>query len=414
MADLALLTIVALLLAMAWKQPWVGLLGLVFVGILHPQNYVSGFMAGTPIYSLLLATTSLAAAWRFFQRRQWPRPPWDWRLGLLALLWGWFVLSTLFALNPLPAREKLLEVSKLLPPMLLVLLLLDTREKLRWFLLAIGLSVAAIILKGGYWAVITGFQDRVHGPGNSAYGGNNEFAVATTMAIPLLVMWYRGLRHPGARALLGTLVALGFASALSSWSRGGLLSLTAVTVLLLWHSPRKWLAIPLLGLGVILAFAGLPEAWFARMQTLGAPELEGSAASRLAIWRVGWDYALAHPWLGAGFESWVLFTPPDAQFRAWHSAYVQLAAEHGLAGLALWSGLLGATLWQLTRLIGQGRRRGLPWIADQAAALRATLVAYLVGAAFLSIAYWELLYLLLAAALVLGARAREEMAPARP
>lgn len=78
-----------------------------------------------------------------------------------------------------------------------------------------------------------------------------------------------------------------------------------------------------------------------------------------------------------------------------------MAVEHGLVGLGLWGFLLIATLFQLSRLIALGRCVAAPWISDQAAALRASLVAYLVGAAFLSIAYWELLYLLVAAALVL-------------
>jgi len=63
----------------------------------------------------------------------------------------------------------------------------------------------------------------------------------------------------------------------------------------------------------------------------------------------------------------------------------------------------------LSRLISLGRRRAESGLSDQAAALRTSLVAYLVGGAFLSIAYWELLYLLLAAALVLQNQARERI-----
>jgi hypothetical protein len=47
-----------------------------------------------------------------------------------------------------------------------------------------------------------------------------------------------------------------------------------------------------------------------------------------------------------------------------------------------------------------------------AAALLTALLAYLVGAAFLSIAYWELLFLLLTAAWVLRRLARTPVLPA--
>jgi putative inorganic carbon (hco3(-)) transporter len=411
MRDLSLLVMLLTLAWMAWKQPWVGLLGLVFVGIMSPQSYASGFMQGFPAYFGLLLMVSLASAWRYRRLRTWPRLFWDWRLAVFALLWVWFAATTYFAINPLPAREKLLEVYKLLPPLVLVLLLIDTRDKLRWLLLTVALSIAAVVLKGGYWAVITGFQDRVYGPPGSQFSGNNEFAVATTMAIPLLVLWYREIGSNRQRWFVAVLIFLAFASALSSWSRGGLLSLSAVALLLIWHSRRKWLAIPLLAAGLGLIFLGLPEAWFARMQTLGAPDMEASAVGRLTIWRLGWNYALAHPWFGGGFESWILFTPPDTEFRAWHSAYVQMAEEHGLVGLGLWGLLLGSTVVSLNWRRARNRRARFGWGQEYAAALSTSLVAYLVGSAFLSIAYWELLYLLLAAAIVLQRLERLEPAP---
>lgn len=401
MRDLSLLIMLLTLAWMAWKQPWVGVLGLVLIGIVNPQGYVTGFMQGFPAYFWQLLAVGVAVAGQHLRQRIWPHLFWDWRLAAFALLGVWFVVSTHFAINPMPARDKLIEVAKLLPPLLLVLLLIDTRDKLRWLLLTVALSIAVVVLKGGYWALITGFQDRVYGPPGSQFHGNNEFAVATAMAIPLLVLWYRECASDKLRVVLLALVFLAFASALSSWSRGGLLSLSAVALLLVWHSRRKWLAIPLLLAGLGLVFLGLPDAWFARMDTLGSIETDASAAGRLAIWQLGWNYALTHPWFGSGFESWIFFTPPDAELRAWHSAYVQIAAEHGLVGLGLWGLLLGGTLVSLSRLLAKPRHGRFEWKHEYAAALRMSLMAYLVGSAFLSIAYWELLYLLLAAAIVL-------------
>jgi len=400
----------------AWRQPWIGLLGVVCVGVLHPQNYAVDFMRGMPIYAALLGNVILASAWGFLRAGTWPRLFWEWRLAVLIAMWSWFFLTTYFAINPAMAPVKLLQVSKVLAPMLLIGVLIDTQDKLRWLLITLGLAIGAVVLKGGYWALIHGFQDRVYGPEGSAYGGNNEFAVVTTMAIPLLMLWYRDLREQRWRWAIAGLVILAFISALSSWSRGGLLSVAAVAVLLVWQSRRKWLAVPLLALGIGLLFVGLPDAWFARMQTLGAPELEGSASSRLIMWRIGWGYALQHPWFGSGFESWVLFAPPDVEFRAWHSAYVQVAAEHGLAGLTLYGVLIGSTLWSLLSLMSRSdrahRARHEPSLTRMAAAIFTALVAYLVGAAFLSIAYWELLFLLLAAAMVLQRLARSSITPA--
>ena len=405
------MTLLLMLLALGWTcfiRPWVGLLALIFVGVMHPQGYATGFMQGFPAYMAFFSVVVLAAGWHFFRQRAWPRLFWDWRMAALALLWAQFILTTVLGINPWAGWPRLIEVTKILPLVLLVLLLIDTRTKLNWMLLTITLSLAVVMLKGGYWAFITGFHDRVYGPPGSQYEGNNEFAVATAMAIPLLALWYRETESRALRWIAAILIALGFASALSSWSRGGLLSISVVAVLLVWHSRRKWLAIPLLLGGAGFAFMGLSEKWFARMQTIATPELEGSAATRLELWRLGWDYALQHPWSGGGFGGWIYLTLPVGASRAWHSAYIELVVEHGFPGLTLWGSLVFGSAVSLTLLIARNRRWRLPGLTDQAAMLRASLAAYMVGAAFLSIAYWELLFLLVAGAILLSRFAEAE------
>lgn len=407
------ITLLVMLLALGWasfRRPWVGLLALVFVGVMHPQGYVSGFMQGFPAYFALLVVVALSAGWQLFRGRAWPQLFWDWRLAGFALLWGQFALSTALGINPWAGWPRLLEVTKILPLILLVLLLIESRTKLTWLLLTVALSLAAVIVKGGYWAFITGFHDRVYGPPGSQYAGNNEFAVATAMAIPLLALWYRQTESKMLRGVVAILIALGFASALSSWSRGGLLSICVVALLLVWHSRRKWLAIPLLLVVAGLAIVGLSDEWIARMQTMAAPELEASAATRLELWRLGLDYALQHPWFGGGFGGWVYLSLPVGASRAWHSAYIEIVAEHGFPGLVLWCSLVFGSAVSLTLLIARNRRWQLPGLTDQAAMLRASLAAYMVGAAFLSIAYWELLYLLLASAILISRFVKAERA----
>jgi probable O-glycosylation ligase (exosortase A-associated) len=430
MRDLALFLILVGLGALAWWRPWLGVLGLAFLGGMAPQAYAQGFMSQFPVFMVLFVVTALGALrdWvrglsRPSLRFAWLRglaPPhlaFDWRMALLLALWAWFYVTTTQALNPWAAWPKLWEVFKLLPPLLLSWWLIDSREKLLALNIAMALAVALVVLKGGYWAVMTGFQDRVYGPPGSQYGDNNEFAVLTAMSIPMLMLWYREITHPGARMALAGLIALSFVSTLSSWSRGGLLSLGVVTVLLVWHSRRKWLALPLLALGVGLMFVNLPEAWFARMGALGGGEFDASAQSRLVVWKLGWAHALERPWFGGGFQGWIYLSQPTGGLLDWHSAYVEMAAEHGLVGLALWSALLLGNMVALTWLIWRGRRLHLVWLENHAAMLRASLAAYLVGAAFLGIAYWQMLYLLLVSAVLLqgfAARATPSMPLSQP
>ena len=177
----------------------------------------------------------------------------------------------------------------------LTLVLIDTRQKLFFLIATISLSFALVTIKGGYWAVMTGFADRVYGPPDSQYYDNNMFAVAVIMNIPLLVLWLRETRHQALRYSLMAVIALSGAAALSSWSRGALVSLGATMVVILWYSKRKYLTIPLLAGSIALAVVILPEAWFARMETIASHEHEASAQGRLDVWQVGIKHAKIFP-----------------------------------------------------------------------------------------------------------------------
>jgi O-antigen ligase len=75
---------------------------------------------------------------------------------------------------------------------------------------------------------------------------------------------------------------------------------------------------------------------------------------RLAHWRAGIAMAEAHPWLGVGAGN---FSARYREYtRVWrfrisrghaHSAYIQAAAQSGLAGLGAYLLLLAAVLWRL-------------------------------------------------------------------
>lgn len=404
MKDLALLLILLCLAWPAWQRPWLGVLGLAVLSAMHPQSYGSPNLAQIPMFKILFSVTCAGAAFQFWREKRLPLLFWDWRFAVVVLLGLDFILTTVLGLLPLTSRDKLFEVAMLVLPWGPMLLLIDSREKLTYLMAATALSIALVAVKGGYWAVMTGFQDRVYGPPGSQIGGNNEFAVALAMAIPLLVFWLRQANERRVRLVIMLLIAFCYTSALTSWSRGGLATLAAMTALLVWHSRRKYLAIPLLALGVALAFVNLPEKWHERMGTLATYEQDESFQSRVWAWQRGLDYVRTAPLTGTGLDGWRQINVNEESERptalAWHSTYVQILVEHGIPGFALWATLVFGTLGSLTRLIAQGRRMRCPWVSDYAAMLRASLVAYAAGGLTLGIGYWELLYLILGFAIL--------------
>ena len=415
MRDMTTLILLLTLIWLAWRQPWMGVLGLTLLSAMHPQTYGGETMSHFPVYKALFLATCLGVAIDYWRTRKWPTLFWDWRFLVLALLYLDFVLTTQFALLPDTAANRLLEVSSLFPPLLLTLLLIDAREKLNYLIVVAAAGVALVALKGGYWAIMTGFQDRVYGPPGSQIGGNNEFAVALAMTIPLLVLWLRQTAGRRLRLIILGAIALCYVSALTSWSRGGLLSLAAMTTLLVWNSRRKYLAIPLVALGVALVFVSLPEKWFGRMETLSTYQQDQSFQGREEAWQKGLAYVRTDLWTGSGFEGWRLINAQingdNLTSRDWHSAYIEILVEHGIPGFLLWSVLFGGTLFSLSRMIWRGKRLGLPWMTDYGAMLRASLAAFAVGGLSLGITYWEMLVLFLSFAMIASRLARDPVIP---
>jgi probable O-glycosylation ligase (exosortase A-associated) len=401
MRDLAMLLALLGMAGVAFRLPWVGVLALAFVGYMHPQGFGSGWGPQFPAYQLMFILVVLGTLVWTVRTRPELTIPWSWQILLLVLLAVWFLVTTLDARVSLLAWPKFFEVLKLLPPLLLTLVLIDTRRKLYALVVAMALAISIVAFKGGYWAFMTGFQDRVYGPPGSQYHGNNEFAVAMAMTIPLLVLWLRETGSPRLRIVIIVLVALSYAAVLSSWSRGGILALASMTVMLLLHSRRRLVGIAaVVGLLVLVPLL-FSQKWLDRMATLADWQEEATALSRLRVWRTGMEYVGQEPFTGGGFEGWRVITYFRGGKIDWHSGYVEMAVEHGLVGLGLWATLYLGTVVSLARLSIWARRARQPWVASYAAMIQASLVAYAAGAVTLGIAYWALPLHLVALSVVL-------------
>ncbi|MDO9227564.1 MAG: putative O-glycosylation ligase, exosortase A system-associated [Pseudomonadota bacterium] len=411
--DIALALALLGIAGIALRRPWLGVLGLAVLSFLHPQAYAPGFMRVFPSYASLFVLTLASAGLAFARGRLEYLPPralaHDWRIYALLGLWLWFAVSSYYALLPPDAWTKFRSVANILPPLALALLLIDDRRKLHALIVIVAISITLIAVKGGYWALVTGFNDRVYGPPYTQYHDNNHFAVAICMAIPLLAIWLRETHDRIARALIMLCLLLSYVAALSSWSRGGMLALVSVTLLLVLRTSRKWLWIPALLLLAIAMFTLLPEDWFGRMRSLENLAADQSAQNRLAVWRIGLDLAMDRPITGGGFNAWPILTLDQGNID-WHSSYIKLLAEHGFPGLLIWLGLMLGSLFQLARAAWLPLPGYPAWASANNAMFFASLLAYLIGGATLGIAYWELPYLLIILAILTHVFAKREMA----
>lgn len=406
MRDIVVLIFLTGCIGAAIKKPWWGVLSLAVFSYLNPHAYAWGFVRTLPVYYILF----LVVAFRTFTAKDKQPIPKDWRVIFFILLWIYFLFTTTQAYFPNVAWQRFWFVTKIYIPFFFTLVLINTREKLYYLIVTIGISIGIVAFKGGIFAILTGFSYRVYGPPATQFEENNAFAVAMLISIPLLLLWQKRSTNPWIKKGVLFAIPVIYAASLSSWSRGALLTMAVLTLMLIWHSNRKILAIPLVVIGTFFVKDYLPQEWFGRMQTLETYNEDASAMGRLEAWRDGWNHTLQHPFTGTGFEGWMQVT-----MRDWHSSYVEMFSEHGFIAFALWLSMILGSVISLTLLPRKTRNiKGMEWVTNYCFMVRASIICYMVGTAFLGLSYWDLIYHLVFISVLIKKFAVEEMATKNP
>jgi probable O-glycosylation ligase (exosortase A-associated) len=406
--DLVVTAIVVGSLPVCLLQPWIGVLVWSWIGYMSPHRLTWSFAYSAP-WAMMVAIPTLAGL-MFTKERA--RLPWTAEVRLLAALWGLFLVTTVFAFYPAEAWAHFNKVSKILLMTFVTLVLFQDERRLRALLWVIGLSIGFYGLKGGVWAVMTGAQYKVLGPPASFIAGNTEIGLALNMVLPILIFLRREEQRRWLRHVLLAMIGFSVVAILITYSRGAALGLAVVVTLLFLKSRAKLVAILLIAAGLVVASSTLPDKWFGRVETITTYQQDSSAQGRLDAWYVAYRLAKDYPLLGGGFRTFTrdIFTRYDMpRGRDAHSIFFQVLGEHGFTGLGLYVGLIGSTVLSLRWLIRRGRR--LPstqWISNCAQMLEASVAAYVVAGAFLSMSYFDLFYHLVAITVILKVLLRAE------
>jgi len=401
MRDIAVLIFLIGCIGASTYKAWYGVLALAIFSYLNPHAFAWGFVRSLPVYYILFIVVALKTL--FTKDRQ--SIPKDWRIIFFLMLWFYFFITTTQAYMQNIAWTRLWFVSKIFIPFIFTLILINTRKKLYYLIVTIAASIGIIAIKGGIFSILSGFSYRVYGPPKTQFEENNAFAIAVLISIHLIIMWQKQSSSQWIKKTIPFAIPIMYACALSSWSRGALITMVVLTFMLIRHSKHKSLAIPLTVIGGALAIPRLPKSWFNRMHTLETYEEDASAMSRINVWKDGWDHTLDHPFLGSGFEGWRWVS-----IRDWHSSYVEMFSEHGFIAFGLWISLILGSLISLTRLPKLTRNiDGMEWVTDYCFAIRSSLICYMFGTLFLGLSYWDILYHLVFIAVLIKKFALEEL-----
>ena len=392
MRDAVFMLLMALLLLIAMARPFVGVLLWSWISLMNVHRLSWGPAAAQPWALLAFGATLIGCVVAGEPRR--PR-----MTAIMAMLMLFAVAITLTSFvalaEPATVWNKWDRTFKTMMGLLLTAVLLTERWRIHalvW-LMVIGLGFFGV--RGGIFTLMTGGGFIVLGPPDTTINDRNHIAVALLFTIPLM-NWLR-MHSKHAVVRLGLVAAMGLTllGAIGTQSRGALLAMVALAAMLWLRSAGKLVSGIAIILAVVCTLAFMPQSWVDRMYTVEHYDEDASAMGRVRIWEAAGRIAIARPMTGGGFRA--VYSQeivdryiPNVTARSVHSIYFEVLGEHGFAVFGLWLVMIGTAVFYTLRISHLARgREDLKWAVDLARMSQVSIVAYLVGGAFLSLAYWD-------------------------
>jgi putative inorganic carbon (hco3(-)) transporter len=313
-------------------------------------------------------------------------------VAMLVLFAAWTALSATQAVDTEVAYATLEPMMKFVIPFLIGVTLIDSEQRSRAMMWMIVLTMAYVSFEMNL-EYLRGFN--IAGEG---FGGmdNNCFGVALVSVIgPALALglgaknWYeRGLATVSGLLILHT--------TLLTFSRGAMVGLLAVGTTAFIMMPKRPKHLAVLVLVALIALRLTGPQLMARYATVtaDAEERDGSAESRVDLWRDCLKLTVENPIFGIGPGNF----PVVAESLGWtrgkqaHSVWMQQAAETGVPGvlaLLLFFGFALIKLWPISRQRVTDENRSRTVVAS---GLIMSIVGFAVAGQFVSLGGLEIPY----------------------
>ncbi len=421
MLNLFLTLFVAGFLAAGIKRPFLFVLAYTYIDIVAPQKVTWGFLAHVPVSLIAFAFATLA--WMAADDKNGSRfSPRQFVMLLLLMYCG---LTTSSADFPVEAAEKWGWVWKALIFAIFLPLTLRTKLRIEALALVMVLSIGVIVIGGGIKTIASGGGGYgelklLVNDNTGLYEGSIISAVAICV-IPL-ALWLAKHGTIFKPSWMVTLFAWGICFAcilmpIGTQARTGLICVAVLGVMMLRSTKKRMTYISCVVIAGLVALPLLPHSFTERMNTIGNHQSDQSASTRLEVWKWTIEYAKTHPF-GGGFDA---FRQNEVSYetvksdqtssnnaevqtqrivekgRAYHSSYFEMLGEQGYPGLALWLLLHVMGVMQmemLRRRYAKNPPEGFAWVTPLADALQQAQIVYLIGGAFVGIAFQPFCYML--------------------
>jgi probable O-glycosylation ligase (exosortase A-associated) len=376
-------------------NPLMGLYGYIWYSLARPD--AMSWAEGALPHSLIMAICTLAGVWRFLPNlRLWIINPWVLSMLMLQVV---MLASCLTAQYPDLTWGPYWNFVKYAIIALLIPLYVVTLKELRWLMLVIAFSVGLVGFRFGVFGLRAG---GIHFEGG--LGGfmsdNNTLAVALLMGLPFI--WYsRELVTKRWMKMVAYLFLFtDIATIVMSHSRGAMLSLAVLSLVLVLRSRHKLTVLLLMAVLAAPTVYLVQDSLGDRLATFENLEEDGSASSRIRYWKAATAMAKDYPLLGVGFGTynWVALSPnylgiTNEKQHVIHNNYLQMAVDSGIFAFLI-------LLWQIYfSIFWLGRTAAMikkthPELLPYPKAMEASLIAYSVGSLFVSRTDYDFYYFL--------------------
>lgn len=384
------------------KKPWLGVLVWSWLSYMSPHRLCWGFAYDAPV-ALIAAAALIIGVATTKEKMPLPRhfiiPVW------LAFIF-WMNVTAALALNPPGAHEEWVRCMKIQFVTFLTMGLINTRDRIERLVQVIVGSIGFYGVKGGLFAIRTGFASPVQGPPGSFFFGNTEVGLTLLIILPLMRYVQLQMKSRIYKHLMSIALVLCALSIISTYSRGAFLAMGVAGLFLIWKSRQRAIIVLILLVATPVVVAMLPQKWFDRMNTIETYQQDGSAMGRINAWHFAFNLAQDRPLVGGGFSTFTpslfyKYAPNPEDFHDAHSIYFEVLGEQGFVGLLLFLVIFGGAYFVAGGTARRARRHpSLQWAADLNLMLQVSLICYASGGAFLGLAYFDLPYHLVALVLV--------------
>jgi putative inorganic carbon (hco3(-)) transporter len=393
---LLVLFVYMLITAYGFGMPHLFALAYIWTDLFRPQGIAQAIISGLPL-SMIFGVAAIGA-W-FFVKDKPKRITFG--TGVLIVWTIWMTICTYNAVVQDAAWAKWDWAFKSAVFAILLPYYFNTREQIESALLLVLIPIGANIIAVGIKTIVGGggygADMAVSGNGISE---SSTLAMVAASVVPLffwvkshsLLVSPRWLRE----VLSWSLVALGLIASVGTFARTGVVSTALLLVIGFFRARRKivYICVVLFLLSSVRGFMG--ETWTERMGTIQTAGSDASAMGRVAAWLWTIDYVKEHP-LGGGFNVYFIntFALPmsdgtilEVKGKAFHSIYFEALGELGIPGLVMFLSMLAWSITTLLRIRSFARRHAeLAWLGEMATGLVCSTLIYMLGGAFVGVAF---------------------------